>query len=320
MEEPNQKLKYRLIEASSEDPEYPLYELLRGVDSSGWVSVRFCTYPQEILLQFLTPVHLRQINILSNEKKIPSLIEFYCFYPSNSNEMYSNYKSLSFDKLGYIRMDTNSKTNYKAREFRKVFVDTNCLYLKLVLQKNYLNKYNVFNQVGLISLEFFGTPILTPKNELYLKESLRNRQEVNEEEMDEISQEKLKILKNQLEEALKIEDFDDAKKIKQGIDRIKLIGKKIYELEVQKKVYINNDDFDNAKIMKLEIERLKSNLKFLDKVDKSLPDIVPYQNMSLEINKSQDMDENREKELNDETREKEAKEMYYITKYLLIYS
>src|SRR5690242_2134231 len=126
MEESVQKLKYRLIESTTEDSEYPLYELLKGADSSGWVSVRFCTYPQEILIQFLTPVNLRQINILSNEKKIPSLIEIYCYYPSTANEFFNNYKQVSYEKLGYIRMDTNSKTNYKAREFRKIFVDTNC--------------------------------------------------------------------------------------------------------------------------------------------------------------------------------------------------
>ena len=79
MENNLHKLKYRLIEASTEDPDNPLYELLRGVDSTGWVSVRFCTYPQEILLQFLTPVHLKKIHILSNEKKIASMLEFQIF-------------------------------------------------------------------------------------------------------------------------------------------------------------------------------------------------------------------------------------------------
>src|SRR4051812_30965853 len=122
-----QKLKYRLIESTTEDPDSPLYEILRGADSTGWSSVRFCTYPQEIIIQFLTPVNLKQIQILSNEKKIPSLIEFYCYYPASANDLFTTYKSLAFEKLGYIRMDTNSKTNYKAREFRKVYVNSNCL-------------------------------------------------------------------------------------------------------------------------------------------------------------------------------------------------
>jgi len=307
MEEKNsiQKLKYRLIEASTEDADYPLYELLRGMDSTGWVSVRFCTYPQEILLQFLTPVHLKQIHILSNEKKISSLIEIYCYYPSNINDVYNNYKQVVFEKLGYIRMDTNSKTNYKAREFRKVFVDTQCLYLKLVLQKNYVNKYNVFNQVGLISLDFYGAPIFIKKNDYYLKESLSEKAEIKEEEMDEIAQEKMKILRVQLEEALRVEDYDEAKRLKKNMDKIKAIGKKIYEMEQQKKVYINNEDFDNAKIVKLELERLKSNLKY---VDKQLGSLVPHSNVSVELNRSRSNEEENKESIqvnfnnsNDET-------------------
>jgi centrosomal protein CEP104 len=284
-----QKLKYRLIEATTEDPDYPLYELMMGTDSTGWASVRFCTYPQEIFLQFLTPVHLKRIHLLSNEKKIASMVEIYCYYPSNSSNSHPNYKTLPFDKLGYVRMDTNSKTNYKAREFRKIFVDTYCFYLKIVLNKNYVNKYNVFNQVGLVSLDFYGFPVSLSIsiNNLYPKET--NNNSLNEEELDEISMEKLKILKGQQEEALKVEDFDEAKRLKNSIDKIRLIGKKIFEMEVQKKIYITCEDFDNAKIMKFEIERLRSNLKY---IDKQLPSIVPNQNISMELNRSSEGLEN----------------------------
>lgn len=286
----SQKLKYRLLECTTEDSEFPLYELIRGSESSGWMSVRFCTYPQEILLQFLTPVNLKQIHILCNEKKIPSLLEIYYYNPANHQDKNKNFKLASFEKLGYIRMDTNSKTNYKAREFRKIYVDTTCLYLKLVLQKNYVNKYNVFNQVGLINLDFYGTPILYPKNEINIgiKESLREITtekgiEIHDEHLDEISQEKLKILKTHLEEALKIEDFDEAKKIKKNLDKVRLIAKKIYELETNKKIYISNEDFDNAKIMKFELERLKSNLKYMDK---QLASLMHSQSMSMNLNRS----------------------------------
>jgi centrosomal protein CEP104 len=290
MDEMQKKLKYRLIEATTEDPEYPLNELIRGADSSGWLSVRFCSYPQEILIQFLTPVHLKQIQILSNEKKIPSLIEIHCYNPI-TQESYGNFKHSTFEKIGYIRMDTNSKTNYKAREFRKVYLDTQCLYLKLILQKNYLNKHNVFNQVGLISIDFYGTPILVKNNELLLKESIKNSIDFNEDDIDDIALEKLKILKNQQEEALKIEDYDEAKRIKKVIDRVKLMGRKIFELEYNKKIYVNNEDFDNAKIMKLELDRLRSNLKYLNK---QLNTIMPYQHSENQLNKSNGSEENKE--------------------------
>jgi len=52
----SKKLKYRIIEASSEDPEYPVFELLKGMESNGWVSSRFCNYPQEILILSIVTV------------------------------------------------------------------------------------------------------------------------------------------------------------------------------------------------------------------------------------------------------------------------
>ena len=34
-----------------------------------WISERFCSYPQEIIIQFESPVYLSQINLLCDEKK-----------------------------------------------------------------------------------------------------------------------------------------------------------------------------------------------------------------------------------------------------------
>lgn len=225
--------------------------------------MRFCGYPQEILLQFISPICLKQINILSHEKRISSLIEFHCYYPNDSTEVLNNNKSLQFDKLGYIRMNNNSKTNYKAREFRKVYLETYCYYLKIVLHKNYVNKFNVFNQVSIINLEFLGSPIYMNANDLIMQEQLNN--EIKDHQIDEITQEKIKVMKNLLEETVKNEDFDEAKKLKINIDKIKLFGKKLLVLENQKKRLLYDEDFDSAKIIKMEIDRIKSKIKNIDK-------------------------------------------------------
>ena len=118
------------------------------------------------------------------------MIEFYSYYPTSSNEFYPNYKNLNYEKLGYIRMDTNYKNNHKYREFRKIFVNTNCVYLKLSLHKNYMNKYNVFNQVGLISLEFYGLPIQVNNNDFLLQDSLKQK-EITDEMIDDLTKEKI---------------------------------------------------------------------------------------------------------------------------------
>ena len=58
-------LKYRLIDASSEDASHPLYELIRGQKGPGWISSRYCEYPQTITIQFIQPVNIKQINMYS---------------------------------------------------------------------------------------------------------------------------------------------------------------------------------------------------------------------------------------------------------------
>ncbi len=279
----SKKLKYRIIEASSEDPEYPVFELLKGMESNGWVSSRFCNYPQEILIQFLSPVNLKQINILSHEKKISSMIEFFSFFPSTNTDIFLNIKALNYEKLGYVRMDNNSKTNFKAREFRKIYVNSNCLYLKISLQRNYINKFNVFNQVSLISIDFYGEPVNVPKVELLIEENLKTNN-LNEEQMDELAIEKIRILRQSMDEASKIEDFDEAKRIKGNIDKVRMIGKKIFEHEFQKKIAINNEDFDKAKILKMEIDKLKSFIRNIDKQVLNLSPIDNHNKTDIDIN------------------------------------
>ena len=59
----NTKLHFNLIEASSEDLEHPLNEILHGIRGNGWVRNRFCLYPQFIYIQFSQTVNLKQLNI-----------------------------------------------------------------------------------------------------------------------------------------------------------------------------------------------------------------------------------------------------------------
>ena len=45
-------------------------------------------------------------------------------------------------------MADNAKTGFKARELKSVHVDAIGRYLRLVIHKNHVNKYNLYNQVG----------------------------------------------------------------------------------------------------------------------------------------------------------------------------
>lgn len=101
-------LNFRIFHVTSQDHEYPAQDLVSlgkakksmslmdegdfkyGNSNSynnmyhklnGWQSQRFCTYPQEIVLQFDKSVHLTQVQFLIHEKKISSMIELHTCNP-----------------------------------------------------------------------------------------------------------------------------------------------------------------------------------------------------------------------------------------------
>ena len=62
---------------TSQDPLYPISNLSENNNSNnGWISEKFCDYPQKIIVQFNDYVDINQINIIINEAKIPSIIQF----------------------------------------------------------------------------------------------------------------------------------------------------------------------------------------------------------------------------------------------------
>ena len=151
-----QILNYQIIGASTSDPDYPLEKIKSDTPKGGWRSSRFCLYPQEILIKFPYPVHIRQINLLFHETLIPSRVDIYHFFPTKFNDLMLNYNSLIFDKIGYVKPDSNTRSDYQCREYKRIALAENCYYLKLVFQKNITNIYNPFNQVGLVNLQCFG--------------------------------------------------------------------------------------------------------------------------------------------------------------------
>jgi len=278
IEEPLVNLLYSFKKnITSQDPFYPLNNLITKNNIYGWQSSRFCTYPQEIIIEFFTYVNIKQINILIHEKKIPSIIEFINCLPKNVNNPNNNsignnniyYKN---KKIGFIRLSQNTESNYKSRELRKIHVDIFTKRLKLILHKNYSNAYNIFCQVGIVSLNFLGYILPEEKDdneennklnysELYLEEDI---DDIDDnfliEKMDEETKAKLKQLLEDLDEKKQKEEYDECKIIKNKIDQLKKISFKIYQLENYKNQFSAKNDFDNSIKIKNEIDILKQKI------------------------------------------------------------
>lgn len=258
------KIKFRVISCSGEDPQYPVTELLtQSPQSKGWQSPRFCDYPQEITLQFTSPVRIKQLQLLCHQSKIPSKIELFVYLPDMTSPIENN--EYRYKKLGYIALETNERSGYQARELKSVFLDNPCLYMKLVFHKCHINKYNLFNQVSLIALSVFGE-LIAYNEEIQAKlpaaqktAAVYDRLEY-ETQFDPTTLDRLRVLEVAKEKAKKSEDYESAQRLKEAIDKLKQIGVQLQRLEERKLNAVKADDYESAKIIKAEIDRLRSTI------------------------------------------------------------
>lgn len=250
------KAKFKIVSYTGEDPDYPVTELLTtSPQSKGWQSARFCDYPQEIIIQFLSPIRIRQIQFLSHQCKIASRIELFSFlqdsvYPSND---------LKWIKLGFLSLDPNERSNFQSRELKSVFLDAPCIQLKMHFHKCHMNRYNLFNQVGLIALSVYGE-LLTqdPINyERVTRSQIKYEKLGVTHNLDKAILEKLTQLEEAKERAVEIEDYKEAKRLKNAIEKIRYIASQIAELESRKILAIQDEDYDAATVLKQEIDRLR---------------------------------------------------------------
>ena len=296
-------LTYNFINFTSQDPFHPINSLLQknNITQGGWVSNRYCIYPQEILIHFPTKVNIRQINIVSNESKIPKMIEFInCIPVGEKNKFIINNNNNSkiipsefiYENIGSIKFSSNTESNYKSRELVKTYVNVNSEYIKLKIHRNYTNSLNMFCQVGIVSLEFLGTKKEIKKKLIIDNNNKNNNINNNEsnvsihkndtveslfdlcfeeegmdekfidEKMDKTTSDKVKELIEEMNKKKESEEYDECKMIKDKIDKIRKISLKIYTLEEEKKEFANKNDFDKAKEIKFTIEKIKKLLEF----------------------------------------------------------
>ena len=267
------KLNYKKIQSSSEDIQYPLKGLKKGLDGPGWKSDRFCLYPQFIYVQFSQPVLIKRIEIVFHETNIPSLIKFLSYLPKDKNDYTSNLLQVNYDYIGSIRIYSNEGSNFSSKQSRKVYINSKALFFKIELEKNYLNKKNVFNQVGLSKLDFYGENLPysagdIKNNKLILKQPLK-RNIYSDMDLDTICQQQLTNLKKQMNYNIEIDNYQECKEILNKIEKVRLYNKRIFDLESEKNTAINNNDFSKVIEINNLVDKLKINLQNMDNMPNS---------------------------------------------------
>ena len=279
------KLRFRVAHCSGEDPEYPSDELnVHSPNTRGWQSPRFCEYPQEIGFAFEAgDCLLNQVQLLSHQSKISTKIEIFLGFGAD-------YKSATFKRLGFLSLDSNERSSFQARELKTVYVNEVGQFMRLVIHRCYTNKYNLFNQVGVIAVNLLGTeegfgrgPIAgVPHGGNRFSNPRAGPNSLNDLSvdlnLDPQTASKLRQLAEAKARAIASEDYATAKEIKVAEAELKGLGAKLAELDMSKKRAVESEDYDRASDLKEDIEELRremagtvSNIRIPGVADTSYP-------------------------------------------------
>ncbi|XP_030077943.1 centrosomal protein of 104 kDa isoform X2 [Microcaecilia unicolor] len=277
------KIAFIVISSSGREDGFSAKELMVHAPTvNGWRSARFCQYPQEIVLQMVERCRIRKLQLLAHQYLISSKIEFYI--TESLPEYFAPYQSERFNRLGYVSLSDNEKTGYKARELKSVYVDAVGQYLKLVFHKNYVNRYNLYNQVALVAINIIGDPVdysdesntLTRGKVIdhYLGSSSDDPalDGTSNGKLDSISPlddlafdmyqdpevaQIIRKLDEAKQEAVRNERYDYAKKLKQAIADLQKVGERLGRYEVEKRCAVEKEDYGLAKQKKEQMEEYR---------------------------------------------------------------
>ena len=180
--------------------------------------------------------------------------------------------------MGYIIPNLNKNQKKESREYKQIFLNENVYYLKFVFHQNYPNLKNVFNQVGLIFIQCFGIdftadninglyPNLRKPTDFLTEKSLYpqvKKKGYDDSMLDEVCIMKLKELKEALDFTLKIENYDESKKVTDLIQLVRKIGEKINDAKETKNKALEVEDWDTCKIVKNQIDNLREKVREID--------------------------------------------------------
>ena len=275
-------LNYTIVFCSSSDPNFPIENINNKsrysdfieinspeIDSNlinsekykdlyfnpGWSSLRFCSYPQIIITQLSSLSDIKQINIELNHERVPQKIDIYVYCPSILKELVTNFKNIINAKFTYIGSVIPVNHNNNQRELKKVIFHNqgnygqitirNCLYIKFVVHKNYINeKNNQYNQVGIVNIDIFGNhnnkilPILPWKHaEPFKNDEILPKMKglYKDSDYDNYIKEKIEKAKTEYytNDTL-LENEEKRNKIYQDITLLRELGQKVIELNKEK--------------------------------------------------------------------------------------
>ena len=318
-------LKFDVIRCTSCDRAFPATNLqTRSTLQQGWVSERFCDFPQRLVFKFQNIFRVHKLDIVSHETLIPSQVEVFVASDLNDSNTSDGQGKLAtnpsgeedggkkddredselskgedcWQRLGHITFSSSEGRTSIAREMRSVFLDVNCQYIRLDLQRPHLGgSDNLFGQVSICNFVPHGTVAAKARIEKKLEQGQQNSVKSSSDgaiggltghindNSDESSStnaldpETLAVLSDLVllkQEAIQREDYHSARDIKRAEQQVRAAGANIARLQTEKTIAIESEQFDRAAQIKAEIDRLKL---FIEQQPMSLR---PYQRLLAE--------------------------------------
>ncbi|XP_052225713.1 centrosomal protein of 104 kDa-like isoform X2 [Dreissena polymorpha] len=273
------KLAFKVTHASGQDEVHRASELnYHSPLTKGWQSARYCLYPQDIVVQLEKRSRLRKIQVLSHQYLIATRIEF--FVGDVPDGMPVDLDNARYTRLGYVSLSDNEKTGFKARELKSVQVDAVGVFLKLNIHKNHINKYNMYNQVGLVAVNVIGDKVQKGLDALDELDLFSERKKVLDDPsleglydrpdyispLDDLAFDMyqdpeiaqiIRKLEKKKQEAVLQERYEYAKKLKHTIQELQKVGEKLGKYEVEKRQAVENEDYDKAKLKKAQMDEYR---------------------------------------------------------------
>ena len=177
-----------------------------------------------------------------------------------------------------MSLDNNERSGHRARELKSVYVDAQCSFMKIRLHKCYINKFNLYNQVGLIAVNVLGESIEggapSVNNRLpaalggnNLPDHMSQKSVLALDDLafdmnfDEVTASKIRQVNMAKQYCVSQENYEAAKSLKVVEQQLKVIGVQLAKMVTQKRQAVQREDYDVAQSLKGEIDRLRTGIE-----------------------------------------------------------
>lgn len=250
-------LKHRVLSCTSEDRGSAVKNLNSSVGSQaknpvGWLSQPHGEYPISITLELEFAASLHKIQLLSHEYCISSAIDISTSTTSGLSAA-DDQGSGRFEELGQILLESNERSGYQSRELKTIHMNRVCARIRFLLNAPHKNSLNVNNQVGLLQITCFGEKFEPRVGSPKMSGSAQR-------DPNRLAQAKVHALEQLLDQANTDGNKASALAIRQRLDSTRNIAQDILALEEEKQEAVRLEDFDLAKRIKSKIDQLRNQL------------------------------------------------------------